>query len=348
MRVAEATIRMAPKARTKVETTRRDTPVTPEARKTVAPAPPFAMAAGTASARPAVPSGAPPARTAPVVVTAAPAPSAPAPASRPALKLEAPPVVEASARPEVADDLAAPAAVAAVVPEDFALRAERLIAEHVPRVAQRAERRVLRVLHVASQAENRWQGGDVLDTARTMQLGADELLPVATVATADARLLDQTAEAAFWGARNAHQALKLQTRAFGADPHDAVVAGNLAFYLLKQRPVRAEVARQLALVALASPDPRHPHGRIDDWTNFAIASALTGRERDARDALFVTLALSSTVDRQCRTALAAVNQYGERLRRPTEAMLARIRTWGRSQESSFCRWPPSWWASVRG
>ena len=55
-RVAEATIRTAPKARTKVETSRRDTPAAPAARKTVAPAPPFAMAAGTASAQPAAPS----------------------------------------------------------------------------------------------------------------------------------------------------------------------------------------------------------------------------------------------------------------------------------------------------
>ncbi|HEY0858943.1 MAG TPA: hypothetical protein VGE16_17895, partial [Albitalea sp.] len=295
------------------------------------------------------PAAAAPAGKSAVAVSAAPAASARRPAAPPALKIEpAPPVVaQGPARSAIPDDFEAPAAVAAVVPEDFALRAHRLIAEHVPRVAQRAERRVLRVLHIASQAENRWQGGDVLDAAGTMQLGADELLPAATVATADARLLDETAESAFWGARNAQQALTLQTRAFGADPHDAVVAGNLAFYLLKQRPVRAEVARQLALYALALPDTRHPHGRIDDWTSFAIASALTGRERDARDALFVTLALSSTVDRQCRNALAAVNHYGDRLRRPTEAMLARIRTWGRSQESSFCRWPPSWWAGAR-
>jgi hypothetical protein len=137
-------------------------------------------------------------------------------------------------------------------------------------------------------------------------------------------------------------------RAFGADPHDLVLAGNLAFYYLKQRPARAEAARQLALYTLTMPDARYPDGRIEDWTNFAIASALTGRERDARNALFVTLALSQTVDRQCRIALAAVASHGDRLRAPTEAMLARIRSWGRSQESSFCRWPPSWSAGLRG
>ena len=82
-------------------------------------------------------------------------------------------------------------------------------------------------------------------------------------------------------------------------------------------------------------------GRIADWTTLAIASALTGRERDARNAFFVTLALSSSLDQQCRAATAAYAYHGERLRGPAEAMLARIRTWGRSQESQFCRWPPS-------
>ena len=85
-----------------------------------------------------------------------------------------------------------------------------------------------------------------------------------------------------------------------------------------------------------------PAGRIEDWTTLAIASALAGRERDARNALFVTLALSPSLDRQCRAATAAYLSHGERLKAPAEAMLARIRTWGRSQESPFCRWPPNW------
>lgn len=347
--------RKAHKPRGATLVARRDAPAARTTRSTIAPAPPFAMAAGTASARAPAPRVAAPRPTAVVAsVSPAPAPSS-APAPRPIASVASvdprptPPPVPPTPEPTVETAQAADdPAPATSLPDDFALRAHTLIAEHLPRIAQRAERRVLRVLHVAAQAENRWQSGDVLDAARAMQLAADDLLPAPAAASADARLLNEAAETVFWGGRDAQQALSLQTRAFGADPHDAGVAGNLAFYLLKQRPVRAEVARQLALYALALPDPRFPHGRIDDWTSFAIASALTGRERDARNALFVTLALSHTVDRQCRTALAAVNHYGERLRGPTEAMLARIRTWGRSQESSFCRWPPSWWAAVRG
>jgi hypothetical protein len=350
VQAAKAPPRKAPKPRAGTVVARRDAPPTRTTRSTIAPAPPFAMAAGTALARTPAPRVAAP-RAAAVLASPAPAPTpAPAPAPTASVDLRpTPPAASPASEPPVqAARAAGDPAAATALPDDFALRAHALIAGQLPRVAQRAERRVLRVLHAAAHAENRWQNGDVLDAARTMQLGADELLPASGAASADARLLHEAAETVFWGGRNALQALSLQTRAFGADPHDVSVAGNLAFYLLKQRPVRAETARELALYALALSDPRFPQGRIDDWTSFAIASALTGRERDARNALFVTLALSHSVDRQCRTALAAVNHYGERLRGPTEAMLARIHTWGRSQESSFCRWPPSWWAGARG
>jgi hypothetical protein len=136
-------------------------------------------------------------------------------------------------------------------------------------------------------------------------------------------------------------------RSFGADPQDAEVAGNLAFYLLKQKPAQAEAARRLALYALTLGERQFPNGRIEDWTTLAIASALAGRERDARNAWFVTLSLAPTLERQCRAAVAAYASHGERLRAPTEAMLARIRTWGRSNESPFCRWPPNWWVGVK-
>ena len=150
----------------------------------------------------------------------------------------------------------------------------------------------------------------------------------------------------FWNERNPKHALDLQLRAFGANPLDVEAAGNLAFYYLKQRPAEPETARRLALHALTLHDPQFPIGRIEHWTTLAIASALAGRERDARNAFFVTLALSPSLDRQCRVATAAYASHGERLRAPVEAMLSRIHTWGRSRESLFCRWPPSWW-SVR-
>ena len=107
----------------------------------------------------------------------------------------------------------------------------------------------------------------------------------------------------------------------GLDVHYSSGIANLAFYLLKQKPAQPEAARRLALYALTLSDRQFPNGRLEDWTTLAIASALAGRERDARNAWFVTLSLAPTLDRQCRAAVAAYASHGERLRAPTEAML---------------------------
>jgi len=240
-----------------------------------------------------------------------------------------------------------PPPAAAQLPEEFRARAEHVIADHLPRISQRAERLVLRVLHAAAQMEHRLQDTELLDAARALRLAPDDAFAGVKLAATDSQRLNDSAGAAFWNERNPQLALELQLRAFGANPLDAEAAGNLSFYYLKQRPAQPEVARRLALYALALQHPQFPAGRIEDWTTLAIASALAGRERDARNAFFVTLALSPTLDRQCRAVTAAYASHGEQLRAPAEAMLARIRSWGRSQESPFCRWPPNWWAGAR-
>ena len=206
---------------------------------------------------------------------------------------------------------------------------------------------VLRVLHAAGQADMAGREADIRSAARGVHVAIDDTLFNVRIAPSEARRLNEAASSAFWSERNVRRALNLQARAFGANPLDREVAGNFAFYLLKQRPAQAELARQLALHALTVSDPQMPNTRVDDWTTFAIASALAGRQRDAANALYVTLALSESLDRPCRSALAAYASHGERMRAPTEAMLYRIRAWGRSEESSFCRWPPSWSASAR-
>ena len=257
-------------------------------------------------------------------------------------------VSSAPAAPELAQ--AAPSVLAAGAPavlEDFTERAQALITGQLPRLAQRAERLVLRVLHAASIAPA--PGGpdaQVLNAAQTMQRVLDDALAAWSAASEDARRLHEAAAAAFWGSRDPARALRLELRAFGADPRDPEVAGALAFYQLKQRPVQAEAARRLALLALALPQPGSPHGRIEDWTTFAIASALAGRERDARNAWLVTLSLGP-VERQCRAAVAAYASHGAALRTSVEAMLASLREAGRSDESPFCRWPPNWWAGLK-
>lgn len=234
------------------------------------------------------------------------------------------------------------------LPEDFGERADELLAHHIPRVAQKAERRVLHVLHVAARADASWQAASVIDATRTLRMPPpDNALSDLPSASSDARRLTDAAAAAFWNGRGAQRALSLQLRAFGANPGDPEVAGNLAYYYLKQRPAQSELARQLAMYALTLDDSRFPNGRLEDWTTFAIASALAGRPRDASNAWFVTLTLSPNPDRSCRAAHAAYASHGERLREPIEAMLSRISAWGRSQESTFCRWPPSSSARAR-
>ncbi len=228
-------------------------------------------------------------------------------------------------------------------PDDFGARAGAVIADYLPRITQRAERQVLRVLHAAAQAEDGWAEADVLNAARAMHLAPDDAWAGLAPAAQDARRLNDAAGSAFWSGHSPQQALNLQLRAFGANPLDPEVAGNLAFYYLKQRPAVPEAARRLALHALTLQDGA---GRIEDWTTFAIASALAGRERDARNAFYVTLALSPSLERQCRAAASAYASHGPALRGPAEAMLARIRSWGRSGESPFCRWPPNWWVGV--
>ena len=69
-----------------------------------------------------------------------------------------------------------------------------------------------------------------------------------------------------------------------------------------------------------------PSGRIEDWTAFAIASALTGHEADARNAWFASMALASDLQEQCNNAVRAEAIYGERLRPSVQAMLQRARS----------------------
>jgi hypothetical protein len=225
---------------------------------------------------------------------------------------------------------------------DFVARADELMKNQVPRIVQRAERLVLRVLHAAGQAESAGQDDEIRNVAGAVRLAPDDPLLAMGVSANDARLLNEAARAA-WGRRGgAQEALVFQTGAFGANPLSAEVAGNLAYLRLRQNPAQAETARQLALHALVISDGRYRYGRIEDWTTLAIASALSGRERDARNAWFVTVALAPSIERQCRAALNAYAIHGEPVRASVEAMLYRVHASGRSERSPFCEWPAHW------
>jgi len=211
----------------------------------------------------------------------------------------------------------------------------------VPRVAQRAAQLVQRVLNIADQADSTSQDGEIRSAASAIQLAPDDPLLEIWVAANEARFLNEAAGVAFRRG-GMQEALSLQIKAFGANPLDPDIAGNLAFLQLRLRPPQVDTARQLALNALIMRDSRYLTGRIEDWTAFAIASALSGRERDSRNAWFVTVALAPSLERQCKAAINAYALYGERLRPSVEAMLYRAHSSGKSEQPAFCEWPAHW------
>jgi tetratricopeptide (TPR) repeat protein len=253
----------------------------------------------------------------------------------------APSPVQAPA-PGAPQSIAPPDNVPLRKPLDFAARADGLLASQLPSVAQRAERAVSRVLVVAAQPDKASLDDEIRAAARTIQvLPQDPLLAIGNVDD-EAWLLNEAAHSAYWRRGNLQEAIALQTRAFGANPLNAEVVGNLAVLRLKQRPAQADAARQLALHALTLSDAGHPGGRIEDWSTLAVASALSGRNGDARSAWFVTLALASSLERQCKVAVNAYATHGERLSFPVQAMLLRVRSSSRPGQSPYCEWPPHW------
>jgi hypothetical protein len=238
-------------------------------------------------------------------------------------------------------------AVAAAVPAaepavDFVMRANDVMTHHVPRLAQLAERSVAPVLFAAGRSDHVLDDAAIRAGAAAVARGPVDPLGGMTLLPRDAQQFNEAARAEYARRGSTAEALMLQVRAFGANPLDAEIAGHLAFLLLRQRPAQAEAARRLALHALTLRGQSSAEGRIEDWATFAIASALSGRDRDARNALLVTLALAPNLERQCKAALDVYALYGERLRAPVEAMLQSAHASARGQQSSLCEWPPHW------
>jgi hypothetical protein len=243
---------------------------------------------------------------------------------------------------------AAPAARGSSTPpqqhraDEFTAQSQRMPADALPRLARQGEPEVAHVLQMAAGAYRPTQDRAVADAARTTRIRDNALQPTATSASGEARRLHDQARAAFVSGRNVREALDLQLRAFNANPRDPEIAGYLAVLYLKVTPSQPDLAREAALVALTARSPQYATTRIEDWDTLAVASALSGREADARNALFVRLSLSASVDRTCAVAWNALANYGERMRGPVEAMLYRVHTRGHSYTSPWCAWPPDW------
>jgi hypothetical protein len=311
-------------------------PPTAPATKATQPSPARAIASATprrptAAARPQVVARA-------GTVTAARSPTALLP-TLPTAPVTLPPAPVTLPPPPVAvPPAASPAPAPATAARDHAARADELLAYDLPRIAQRAERLVLPVLAAVGNGPE----GDVRAAARTLRVAPGDPRLEAQASPADARALHEAARQALWRRGSLQEAVELQSRAFGANPLDSEVTSRLASLWLRQHPRQPEVARQLALHALTLPDGRHPHGRPEDWTTLALANALSGREREARQAWWVSLELASDPDQPCRAAAQAYAQYGERVRPSVEALLRRARTMGLDEESAHCEWPSHW------
>ena len=204
--------------------------------------------------------------------------------------------------------------------------AAELMRVHLPRAADAAERQLARVLKLAGEASDFRRRGAIRAAAQAARATAAPPAFATPRRADDARALNDAALVAYGTRDDVKDAVGLQTQAFGANPLDAEVAGNLAFLRLKERPPQAEGARQLALHALTLKDARYPGGRVEDWTTFAIASALVGHDVDARNAWYVALALTTDVQRQCDAALRAQASYGARFAPSVQAMLLRARS----------------------
>jgi len=227
--------------------------------------------------------------------------------------------------------------------DEYLEQGQWTLASVVPRTSAEVQAQIARVLWFAANAHHPAQERAVIDAAAATGVAfiAREIAP------REARRLHEEARHAYWSRRHVPEALDLELKAFGANPNDPEIAGNLAFLHLKLLPAQPERARQLALHAIGMRNAQYPAGRTDDWTTFAIASALTGRQSDARHALYASLALSRNLDRSCRTALGALATFGHRMREPVEALMLRLHAQGRADDSPYCAWPPSGLAGSR-
>jgi hypothetical protein len=226
--------------------------------------------------------------------------------------------------------------------DDPAAQARQLVADTVPAVARQGEIEVSRVLLIAASAYKPAQDRALADAARMARIRDDAALqPIRATAPGEARRLHERARQLVAAGRS-REALDLELRAFGANPRDPEIAGQLAVLYLKAAPPRPDTARDLALTALTARSAQYATTRLEDWQTFAAASALSGHEADARNALFVTLALSANVERTCVSAWNAIGSYGPRMRSPVDALLYRVHMRGHSVDSPWCAYPPDW------
>ncbi len=223
----------------------------------------------------------------------------------------------------------------------YRTQARWILENVVPRTSAQSHAQISRVLLLAASAYHPDQDRAVFAAAASPGVLKDVAFVARDFAPLDARRLHGEARQAYWSRRDIPDALDLQLKAFGANPYDPEISGHLAFLYMKVLPAQPDRARQLALYAIGLRNGQYRTGRAEDWTTFAIASALTGRETDARFAFYTLVALTRNADGVCHAALNALAVYGDRLREPVDALLYRLHAQGRADDSPYCAWPAS-------
>jgi len=225
--------------------------------------------------------------------------------------------------------------------DDYLDQAHWAMTTLVPRTAAQSRIQIAQVLKSAAEAGNPAHDGLVFAVASAPRMPNERYSLDRQLSPRDARRLHDEARRIYMARGDFRRALDLELRAFGANPNDAEIAGQLALLHLRISPAQPERARLLALHALDLRSPMHPAGRPEDWITFAVASALTDRPIDATHALYASVALGRNAWQVCRAAIGALQVHGERLREPVEALIARLRTQGRTDGSIHCGAPPT-------
>jgi hypothetical protein len=150
------------------------------------------------------------------------------------------------------------------------------------------------------------------------------------------------ASKAFNTERDFSKAYEIQLDAFKADPLDVEIASNLAMFSF--RVGKVDEAFGYAVYALSLPPDSssgHRPNRTFNWQTLAAVFAHRGEDVNARNAMYLTLAIAPDVKTRCQSAVQAVNQYGPVLKGPIKAMFDRIRALGLS-DASECALPIVW------
>jgi len=253
------------------------------------------------------------------------------------------PLAEASVAPTRS---ATPPRASLDLARDLATQARQMLADTVPRIASLAEPEVSRVLSTAAIAIRPTQTRLVVEAADGPWPSESAWIPVRETTPAYARRLHDQARRTLASGGDVSDALNVELQAFGANPRDPDIAGYLALLYLRTKPARPEIARQLALHSIVFSGSRRSTRHVE-WSTFAIASALTGRELDAVRAFLVEAALTNDVHRSCESALRAYATYGEPLRVPVLAFLQRVTEHGRAYDAPSCMRSAYWNLNTR-